>query len=70
MKTFTLNNRIYEIEKVIGSNEMPYLSRDLKERGWDGNLYYASSYPTGRQRKYFTGVFYKSVKTGEFVSAT
>jgi hypothetical protein len=65
MKT-THNGRTYELTNT--EEALPNLRAELLRNGWDGNVYRGFSKATGRQRKDFHGLFYRSVKTGEFVS--
>lgn len=60
------NGRTYKVLEVI---ENAATAAHFGGRGFDGNLYMAEAAPVGRQRKTFTGMFLRSVKTGQFVSA-
>ncbi|HUN01053.1 MAG TPA: hypothetical protein PLI96_11300 [Halothiobacillus sp.] len=55
MTTFEFDGRIYE---VINYKTPRNVAEHLKSNGWDGFVYIAKSYPIGRQRKVFTGMFY------------
>jgi hypothetical protein len=60
----THNGRVY---KIVGSEEeLVNLRISLIERGFDGRVYYGLSQATGRQRKNFSAVFYRSAKSGHF----
>ena len=56
--------REYEITSI--RNDGVNLTRELLKNGWDGNVYFAISRPIGKQRKEYTGMFYRNLKTGEF----
>ena len=58
------NGRTYEL--TASANDTPNLRAELIRNGWDGEVYFGVSKPTGRQRKEFVGMFYRSAKTGEF----
>lgn len=62
----TINNRTYT---MTAQPELQNLKAHLLSRGFDGVMYQGISLPEGRQRKTFQGLFYRSAKTGEFVSA-
>ncbi len=61
------NGRTYELNESTKST--PNLRTELIKNGWDGKVYFGVSKPTGRQRKEFVGMFYRSAKTGEFRKA-
>jgi hypothetical protein len=48
------------------TQHLPALEVELKSRGFDGVTYYGNSEPTGRQRVAKSGIFYRSIKSGEF----
>lgn len=62
-----IDKRVYTMTEMQG---MENLKSDLLSRGWDGLIYEGLSLPVGRQRKTFQGLFFRSARTGEFVSAT
>lgn len=65
---FTIGNRLYQVtddQAPVGQA----LENDLRRRGFDGKIYFATSKPVGRQRKTFYGMFYRSAKTQEFIVA-
>lgn len=64
----TIENRVWEISPQP-MRDMPHLQENLIERGFDGQVYYGTSKPTGRQRKLFTGLFYRVASNGAFVNA-
>jgi len=66
MATFQKNGRTYTI---TGTQDNSATAAHLRGRGFDGVVYFAESQPVGRQRKPFVGMFYRSVKTGQFHSA-
>jgi hypothetical protein len=61
-----INNRSYTMTEQQG---LENLKLHLLSRGFDGLAYEGISLPVGRQRKIFKGLFFRSAKTGEFVSA-
>ena len=63
MNTTTINGRTFELTQQA---ELPRLAADLKSRGFDGNTWVGVSQPTGRQRKTFTVLFYRT-QAGAFV---
>ena len=65
--TTTHNGRAYEL--TSDKAELTNLRANLISRGFDGTVYYGVSKPTGRQRKECHSMFYRSVKTGDFVCA-
>jgi len=58
------NGRTYEL--TVSEQDTPNLRAELIKSGWDGEVYYGTSKPVGRQRKEFVGMFYRSAKTGQF----
>jgi hypothetical protein len=66
MMTHTIENRVYEVTESVGTYDA--LKDHLISRGFDGKAYNGISRPVGRQRKTLNAVFFRSAKTGEFVS--
>jgi hypothetical protein len=66
MTKFEFNGRTYQVTET---QHLANLSAHLIKQGFDGLAYFATSYATGKQRKDFCGMFFKSVKTGQFTSA-
>ena len=65
---FTINGRKYEVTSIEKMGTLA--SADFSNRGFEGIYYFAKSLPIGRQRKTFTGMFFRNRVTGEFISAT
>ena len=63
----SIENRVWEISPQP-MQDMRDLQEDLLQRGFDGYVYRGMSKPTGLQRKLFTGMFYRSASTGDFVN--
>jgi len=66
MTNFNINGRTYQVTET---QQLDNLSAHLISKGFDGVIYFATSFATGRQRKDFCGMFFRSVKTGEFTQA-
>ncbi len=66
MEKINFEGREYSVVEV---KSFPNTAAHLQNNGWDGMMYLAESKPSGRQRKAFWAMFYKSAKTGEFVKA-
>lgn len=66
MTNFNINNRTYQVTET---QQLDNLSAHLISKGFDGVIYFATSFATGRQRKDFCGMFFRSAKTGEFTQA-
>jgi len=61
-----IDKRVYTMTEMPG---LENLKSDLLSRGFDGLVYEGLSLPVGRQRKTFQSLFFRSARTGEFVSA-
>lgn len=70
--TFTHNirgaQRQFTITMIQGA-EYAHMFAHFQARGFDGQMYTATSQPTGRQRKVFNMMFLRNAKTGEMVPA-
>jgi hypothetical protein len=62
---FTKQDRTWVVTQ--DQREFKNLKAHLLEQGFDGNVYYGKSEPTGRQRVAYQGMFYRSANTGDFV---
>lgn len=60
-----IDGRAYDL--TISMFTTPNLERGLLDSGWDGMVYFGVSKPVGKQRKEFYRVFYRGLKSGEFV---
>jgi hypothetical protein len=63
----TIDKRVYVMTPK--SQALENLKNHLISKGFDGVVYDGVSAPVGKQRKEFRGLFFRSAKTGEFVSA-
>ena len=65
--TFRHESREYEVTSTEIAPKL-FLAH-LVGRGFDGWVYTATSAPVGKQRKTFSGMFFRSASNGEFISA-
>lgn len=65
METVKIGRRVWTIRP--GTADLPNVKADLIARGFDGIVYNGKSNPFGKQRKLFTGIFYRVAKTGEYL---